>query len=260
MQVTQAQTTPIYREVFGNSTNVSSANIAVSTTGWYGYLGPTATAASSFSPNNFGISSSVGRPTTLDNINAGGPAASTQNGILFTSGNAVQAANWIAYQNTCTVNQTATPIQDISFYLGSGAGGVSGVIPGFRVAVQIDGNWYATTQTFANTASVSSGANFNALAQQFTFNWTTAASAWESLTFVPGTTLASGSVLTSPLSGDPITAFGVYTDAEAAGDTATRRIDTFQIDAVTVVPEPSSIVLGLFGVGVLMSLRRCRKA
>jgi hypothetical protein len=39
--------------------------------------------------------------------------------------------------------------------------------------------------------------------------------------------------------------------------TATRRVDTYQINTV---PEPGSVLLGLFGVGVLMSLRRSRKA
>jgi hypothetical protein len=38
---------------------------------------------------------------------------------------------------------------------------------------------------------------------------------------------------------------------------AIRRFDTFQIDPV---PEPSSVVLVLSGVGMLMGLRRARKA
>jgi len=77
------------------------------------------------------------------------------------------------------------------------------------------------------------------------------------LTFVPGTSLVLGSTLTSPLPGDNITAFGLYSDQEAGGGNATRRVDTYQIDTV---PEPSSVVLVLSGVGVLMSLRRSRKA
>ena len=61
-------------------------------------------------------------------------------------------ANWIAYTTGYTVDTTANPIQDISFYAGSAANGA--VIPGFRIAVQIDGNWYATSQVFANTVAV----------------------------------------------------------------------------------------------------------
>ena len=253
MQVTQAQ---IYREVFGNNT---AGNNLLSTVGWSGAWGPTATDSSNPSPNNFGISSTLGSPNNLDNI--GIPASvSTANGLLFTSGTGASLNNWIAY-TTYTVDPVATPIQDISFYAGSSANGTFG-IPGFRIAVEIGGNWYASTSVLANPIAVSSAANFHldagsGGAQQVTFNWTTAASAWDSLTFVPGTSLVLGSTLLSDLPAGDITAFGLYSDQEAGGGNATRRLDTFQIDPV---PEPSSVVLGLFGVGVLMSLRRSRKA
>ena len=252
MQATHAQV-PIYREVFGNNT---AGNVLLNTVGWSGNWGPTATDSSNPSANNFGISSQVGNPNNLDNINAGGPSLSMANGLVFTSGTAASLNNWIAYTTGYTVNPTLTPIQDISFYAGSAANGTLG-IPGFRIAVQIDGNWYASTEVLANTVAVASAANFNSGAQQVTFNWTTDASAWDSLSFTPATTLALGSTLTSPLPGDPITGFGLYSDQEPGGGNATRRFDTFQIDAV---PEPSSVVLVLFGVGVLMSPRRSRTA
>jgi hypothetical protein len=255
MQVTQAQ---IYREVFGNNTAV---NNLLSTVGWSGAWGPTATdsAGGGMLANNFGVSTALGSPQNLENINAGGPSLSQANGLLFTSGGTAATMNWIAYTTGYTVDTTATPIQDISFYAGSTVN--AGVIPGFRIAVQIDGNWYASSAVLANPVSVSSAANFHlgagsGGAQQVTFNWTTAASAWDSLTFVPGTSLVLGSTLVSPLPGDNITAFGLYSD-QLTGAGATRRFDTFQIDPV---PEPSSVVLILSGVGLLMGLRRSRKA
>lgn len=257
MQVSQAQS-PIYREVFGNTSG--GANALLSSVGWSGAYGPTAIDSSSPSPNNFGISSALGDPNNLDNINAGGPALSTANGLLFTSGTGASTNNWIAYTTGYTVDTTLTPINDISFYAGSAANGTFG-IPGFRIAVEIGGNWYASTAVLANTVAVSSAANFNSQAQQLTFNWTTAASAWDSLTFVPGTSLVLGSTLTSDLPGGNITAFGLYSDQEpgtTGPGNATRRVDTFQID--TVVPEPGSVVLGLLGVGALLGLRRSRKA
>jgi len=162
------------------------------------------------------------------------------------------------------VNQTLTPIQDISFYAGSTATATTGGIPVFRIAVQQDGNWYASTQVLYNSANVSSAGNFSSAtvgAQQVTFNWTTAASAWDNLTFTPGTTLALGG-LSGGLNGDPITAFGLYSDAtDSLGNTETgiRRFDTYQIDS-SVVPEPGSVMLGLLGAGMLMGLRRARKA
>ena len=242
MQATQAQTA-IYRQVFGNSTNVSSANVALSTVGWQGNWGPTATDSSNPSPNNFGLSASVGSPTTLDNINAGGPASTTINGYMFTSGTGANLNNWIAYQNTYTVNTAVTPIQTISFYCASAANGAYG-IPGARIAVQIGGNWYVTSQVFSNTVSVSSGSNVNSLAQQVTFTWTTAASAWDSLTFVPGASLVLGSALTSPLPGGNLTAFGLYSDQEPGGGNATRRFDTFEIDTGVAAGPP---IAGFYG-------------
>jgi hypothetical protein len=125
MQVTHAQV-PVYREAFGNNT---AGNVNLSTVGWSGNWGPTATDSSNPSPNNFGVSSALGKPNNLDNINAGGPSPSTANGLVFTSGTAASLNNWIAYTTGYTVDTTLTPIQDISFYAGSGANGTFG-IPG----------------------------------------------------------------------------------------------------------------------------------
>ena len=246
MQVTHAQ---IYREVFGNN---GTTNANLNLVGWSGDWGPTATDSSNPSPNNFGISTALGDPNNLDNINAGGPSLSTANGLVFTSGGSPSTANWIVYTTGYTVNTTANPIQDISFYAGSAANGAS--IPGFRIAVQIDGNWYASTQVLSNTVAVASASVFNTSAQKVTFNWTTTASAWDSLSFTPGSSLVLGSTLGSPLPGDNVTAFGLYSDAEAG---ATRRFDTYQIDSV---PEPSCVALALLGAGALMRLRRSREA
>ena len=253
LQVTQAQS-PIYREVFGNTSGGANANL--STVGWSGAWGSSATDSGTPSPNNFGVSSALGNPQNLDNINAGGPSVSLANGLAFTSGTGASLTNWLAYTTGYTVDTTLTPVQDISFYAGSAANGAFG-IPGFRIAVQVGGSWYASTMVLANTVAVSSIGNFPTGAQKVTFNWTTDASAWNSLDFIPGVSLALGSTLASPLPGSPITGFGLYSDQEAGGGNATRRFDTFQIDTV---PEPSSVVLALFGAGVLMSLRRSRKA
>jgi len=253
MQVARAQS-PIYREVFGNNT---TSNQDLSAVGWTGAWGGNGASSLSAPANNFGVSTANGSPQTLDNINAGGAATSLIKGLAFTSGAFAAGTNWLAYTTGYTVNQTATPISDISFYAGNALNSTMGIVPGERIAVQIDGNWYVTSQVFGNTTGVSSAANFGAQAVQVVFNWTTAASAWDSLTFVPGTSLALGSTLTSNLSGDPITAFGLYSDAQL-GTPATQRFDTYQIDSP--VPEPGSIGLALAGIATLWGLRRARKA
>lgn len=263
VQVTTAQT-PIYREVFGNITGTGSSNAAPSSVGWAGNWGATASDASvgdapAGTFNNFGVSTALGSPSNLGNINAG-VELSQANGLMFVS----QAGqNFIAYTTGYTVNQTLTPIQDISFYAGS-TFDTAGGIPGFRIAVQQDGNWYASTAVLFNSLNVTSAGNFHLApgsggAQQVTFNWTTAASAWNNLTFTPGTALALGGI-SGGLNGDPITAFGLYSDAtDSLGNTenAIRRFDTYQIDTV---PEPGSIVWALLGLGMLVGVRRFGKA
>jgi hypothetical protein len=254
LQIASAQS-PIYREVFGNNT---TSNLDLSAVGWAGAWGGNGANSLTAPANNFGVSTANGDPQNLDNINAGGPAASLVKGLAFTSGAFAAGTNWLAYTTGYTVNTALTPVQDISFYAGSALNSTMGIVPGERIAVQIDGNWYATSQVFGNTSGVSSAANFGSQAVQVVFNWTTAASAWDSLTFVPGTTLALGSALTSPLPGDNITAFGLYSDSQI-GSPATQRFDTYQIDSISV-PEPGTVLLGLLGLGMLTGLRRTRKA
>src|ERR1039457_6232922 len=131
MQVTQAQ---IYREVFGNLS--TGSNAPPSSVGWAGNWGATASDASvgnapAGSFNNFGVSTALGKPQNLGNINAP-PELSQANGLMFVS----QAGqNFIAYTTGYTVN---TAINDISFYAGSAFDTLGG-IPGFRIAVQQDG-------------------------------------------------------------------------------------------------------------------------
>lgn len=258
MQVTYADV--IYREVFGNLASGTNSSFGIE--GWYGYWGTTAASGDSANYNNLGVSTAAGAPNNLDNVNAGGPALSTINGLGFTSGGTLTpgANNRILVGTSqYTVNPSLWNISTISFYAGSAA--VSGIIPGFRIAVEIDNNWYATAQVFANTTAIGSISGFASGAQQQTFNWTTSASAWNTLTFVPGTSLVLGSAVGSDLPSDPITAFGLYSDPVASGaSAATRRWDTFEIDAVAV-PEPSSVALVLIGLGALAGgLRRSRKA
>ncbi len=104
-----------------------------------------------------------------------------------------------------------------------------------RVAAQIDGNWYATVDTFSMSAG-GNAYNWTETAELDTFLWTNDASAWRTLNFTPGSTLGLGSTLTSDLAGD-VTQLGLYFTGGAL------RIDDFTVNAV---PEPGtcSLVLG----------------
>ncbi len=254
MQLTQAQT-PIYRELFANT---SGANVAPSVDSWSGSWSAAAIDSQGTGggavAGYFGLSSSTGNSSGPVGINTTPAEPATGPGFLFVSGGAGHpgATSWIATTSAYTVNTANYSIDDMSFYSGNN---YTTSLEHF--VVQIDGSWYASVQTFGNAAAVTSAANFAAQAQLDTFTWTTAASAWETLNYTPGTTLTVGSVLTSSLPGDNITAFGLYSDG--TGVSSTIRADTFQIDA-SPVPEPGSAGLVLSGLGVLMGLRRFRKA
>ena len=259
-QLTQSQTA-IYRDIFANTLTVNAVPASDS---WVGSWSSTAidsqAGGSGATLGFFGISSSNGNNTGVGApINTTPAEVNTNRGFLFVSGGFGPPAlpggtNWIATTSAFTVDTTANTVNDMSFYSGNA---FTASLEHF--VVQIDGNWYATVQTFGNAAAVSSAANFAAQAQLDTFTWTTAASAWETLNYTPGTTLTLGSVLSSALPGDNITAFGLYADANPAPNTI--RADTFQIDATpTGVPEPGSVALVLSGVGMLFGFRRFRKA
>ena len=261
-QVTHAQA--IYFENFGNVgtpiPNAVGGNTNLEQDGWSGAWGPTATDSAVPSVNNFGVSSQVGSPTNLLNIGAAATSQSVS-GLVFVSGAAPSATNFIVYTSAFTVNTALYNVQDISFYSGNAAGAAP-----YQIAVQIDGSWYASTQLLSNNSPVSAAGNFRnppgggtGGGQQVTFNWTTAGSAWDFLTFISSNSLALGSSLSSVssnLPGDNITAFGVYSGGNGG---ATRRFDSYEIDA-TAVPEPSSVALVFVGFGMLWGFRRSRKA
>jgi hypothetical protein len=255
-QVSQAQT-PIYRELYANT---SGANVAPSVDSWAGSWSAAAIDSQGTGggavAGYFGLSSSTGNASGPVGINTTPAEPATGPGFLFVSGGAGHpgATSWIATTSAYTVNTASYSINDMSFYSGNN---YTASVEHF--VVQIDGSWYASVQTFGNAAAVTSAANFATQAQLDTFTWTTAASAWETLNYTPGTTLTIGSVLSSALPGDNITAFGLYSDG--TGVSSTIRADTFEIDATPIAaPEPSSVVLALSGLGVLMGLRRSRKA
>lgn len=251
----------IYRETFGGP---AAGNTNFAFVGWNGYWSPTAqTDDGVVSPfNNFGVGNSLGIPTNLTNVNAG--ASARTNGFAFASGFMAVSNNILTYTTEYAVDQSVWNVGSISFYSGNTTNNFPNGMPGFRIAIQMDGNWYASSQLLTQTNNIAAAANFNTSGQQLIFNWTTTASAWRSLSFTPGSTLSlSGSTLGSDLPADPITAFGLYSDpavnTNGVGGIATRRWDTYEIDG-TAIPEPSSVALVFIGLGALWGLRRSRKA
>jgi len=265
MQVTYADV--IYRETFGGpSTPAANVNTNFEFDGWSGYWSPTAqneaagNAAGAW--NNFGAGSSLGIPTNLTNINAGIEART--NGFPFSSGFNSVSNNLLVYTTEYTVDTSIFSISTISFYSGNTSNTFPNGMPAWRIAVQIGGAWYASDQLLIQTNIVGNAAAFNTSGQQLIFNWTTAAGAWRSLDFTAGTSLVlSNSALGSDLPGGNLDAFGLYSDpavnTNGVGGTATRRWDTYEINA-SAIPEPSSVALVFMGVFALLGVRRSRKA
>jgi hypothetical protein len=259
MQATRADT--IYRETFGGP---AAGNTNFAFVGWNGFWSPTAqTDDGVLSPfNNFGVGNSLGIPTNLTNVNAG--ASARTNGFPFASGFMAVSNNILTYTTEYAVDQSVWNVGSISFYSGNTSNSFPNGMPGYRIAIQMDGNWYASSTNLVQSNNIANAAGFNTSGQQLIFNWTPAASAWDSLSFTPGSTLVLGGVIGSDLPADPITAFGLYSDpavnTNGVGGVATRRWDTYEIDGTAVVPEPSSVALVFVGFGMLLGLRRSRKA
>lgn len=114
-----------------------------------------------------------------------------------------------------------------------------------RLAIQIGGSWFATSQVFTNP-DVLLDTDFSANAATETFAFTRTAAAWRDLTFVPGTSLALGAVRGSDIPQGDITAFGLYSDVPLA---SVSRFDTFEVSAI---PEPTTVAL--FGVSIAVGV------
>jgi PEP-CTERM motif len=256
----------IYRETYSRTAGAANTNFDY--VGWAGYWSATAQPSDSplYGPtnNNFAVGSSLGRPSggTFTNVNAG-PEDGNTNGFAFASGQLAVSNNILVYTSQYTVDPSVWNVGSISFYSGNTSNTFPNGMPGYRIAVQIDGNWYASSQLLVQNNNIANAAAFATSGQQLVFNWTTAASAWLSLSFTPGTTLALGGPVGSNIPSDPITAFGLYSDpavnTNGVGGTATRRWDSYEIDG-TAVPEPSSVMLVLIGLGTLVGFCRSRKA
>ena len=268
-----AQADVLYRETFGTATTGGQG--ASSGYDWAIDIGSTALDKSASTDTTAAInrSANASRPgsagETIGQVNAGSVVGATPAaygaGIPFVtqaSGNAIFWTSEFASASGTGLGINPSSYSSLSFnwYQGNGATDSS-----FRLALKINGQWYASQQQFFNTAAVANAAAFATGAELKTFNFTSTAGSWNLLNFdgtydlgthtgTSGTVLGLGAAASSDLSGN-IDAFGLFSDA--AGTTGNRRFDSFEID-VTPIPEPSIIaIFGLAaGLGALVFKRR----
>ncbi len=230
-----------YREGFGVSTSAPSDR-PLNTVGWYAHYGSDATDDST-SSSVLKISRNIGKPTGLDNINAG-VADHTSRGYGYKLGAEALGIAWTD-EHSVRVGE----ISSFKFHSRNSSGEDE-----FRVAIRIgEEDWFASATTFHSGGGTTSDFSDNAIQHMLLFS--TEANAWHELTFIPEVSLELGDVLTDPLPAGNVTAFGLYMDGPSA---KTMRFDTFE---VWVVPEPTSWLLMLctLACGLLARRRRGEK-
>lgn len=230
----------LYSETFTNS-GASSKSVSAFNPSWHSYEGTAATDISS-------TSSGTNDYTAITATDAYGTgylavASATQNYSVvgaFASGFVVPTGSTISW--TMGNSKTAATVRLVIQIGGDGSVG--------------SGTWYASTSTFSNTTAVGSAMAFETATSgvAFSLNFTTTASAWQTLTLSPGSTMSLGSNPTSNLASSTITGIGFYVNNQSSSD----RIDNL---TVTAVPEPSAsalLGLGALGLGGLLFRERRR--
>ncbi|WP_020571199.1 putative Ig domain-containing protein [Neolewinella persica] len=206
----------LYRETFWNEDASNDINLSIR--GWNMYKNGGVDVSASKEVASKGI----GKPTGLQNINAGDVDPTPADGRGLAAG-FDGASQYFAFTEELSIDLANTTISQISWYLGNSASGTQN-----RVAVRIGSQWYVSTTTLTMTG-IGSATNFpNATggAELKTFPFSTAAASWATLDFAVGSTLAVGATASADLSGN-ITAFGLYSQNSGG---FTFRFDTYQIN------------------------------
>jgi len=244
---TQAQV--LYRQTYGTTSNNSS----FSNVGWTVATGATATNYTSTFNTADGLggwlNNSGGTPQNLPNVNTGGTSASESLGLAVVS--LTNSSNRLGMLYTTQFSLNPADYAGLTFSWNQGNASTN---IAYRVAIQIGGSWYASSQSFANTTAVGSVANFATQSEAKSFAFSNLAASWLALDFTLGSELELGSALSSNLPTGNITGFGIYM---ASSSGATARMDTFTI---TAVPEPTTSAMLLLGAAGSLLISRKRRA
>ncbi|MBI1370827.1 MAG: hypothetical protein GC162_19510 [Planctomycetes bacterium] len=221
----------IYREIFPNDDGVDAA---LGETGWKVNVGSTGASAPTYTGSSPitdpRLSFANGVPTTAEPINSFPANAELVRGFMFD--NDTSATPHLLWTNEVNVNLSDYLITKINWQQYTNASNA------VRVALLIDGVWYASDATFTQTGSF-------ALKSLDLLSAT-----WRSLSFTENTVLSLGSSTT--LTGTTLQGIGFYVD----NPTDRLRFDTVEIEAISLVPTPAALPAGLTLLGAHLMRRR----
>ncbi len=164
------------------------------------------------------------------------PGAMLLHTTLLTTSDILQDApqgNWFRYGSDSLAGLTVGNITQLSVYTRAATATTR-----MRFAIRIGATWYVSAASFQQ----GNLANF----EQHTLSGLTAANAWHSGDFNPGTVLdadASNNPTVTLASGDVVTGYGWYAETGLqSGDNARVRMDSFQITTSTAIATNNAVV------------------
>ena len=210
---------PIYREIFPNDDGrelQAAGDVPLDETGWYIHKDGGALAATP-------ILSWVQCPTIVEPVNSNPANDELEYGFMISLDNQV-GCDFIHWTDEYMVDRNRYNVTEVTWeQRHNGGDDVT------RVAVEIDGQWYASEQTFTN-------ADGEYFATWYKESLDFASATWQDLLFTPDSQLELGTNTGLALPDGDITAFGFYTDNKSTGR---LRYDTFAIYAEDLGgPEP----------------------
>ena len=230
----------VYREIFP-----ATAAHALSDEGWQVHAGPNAQLISS------SISGTEGRPQNVPAVNSNPSMGGLIYGWGYFAGGSVPGSDsgsgialaWTDEIGTLA-NIASAKVGVVEWYQGNKLSATN-----VRVALKIDGNWYASIDAFTNDP-IASGKDFDTQAELKTLDVSTAQ--WHALTFDTGTQLSLDQSSSFLLPAGWVTGGGLY--FEGLASTSTPRFDSYLI----TVPEPATLPMLTLGslLGMLSSCRR----
>jgi len=224
----------VYREVFPNSTSQNNT----ATVGWQAHEGPTATQIGGIAVGDTVHLATGGAPNPNPTPINSGPDSIGQ-GRTFHGGTAGQAQIFWTDEFTIPANLRVTSVTWFESH-SSGGGPLS-----FVARVSGEG-WFLTDLTASPTGNSEPGGWDQ---QEIDLLATT----WQPITFTPGSVLLLDGAVGGDLPGGSVTAFG----ALERSFTNFLRLDTFEIMAARIVPEPSA--MSLLAVALPLIWRKSRR-